>query len=97
MIIIINAIEAIVNEAEIMRNAYFFTPPGNASSRRRYERQHSHEKIEWEEGGHIYTAEYITDCSCKNVYAHGIYTKDGNKTTITAVKNSLKRLKMNAE
>lgn len=88
----INAIGAIIDEATEMKNAYFFSPPGNAGSRRSYERKHSHDKVEWLEGGHTYTAEYIVSCSCANVYAYGRYTKDGNKTTLTAIKNSYNRL-----
>lgn len=93
MTTLINNIEAIVTEAENMRNAYFFTSPKSASSRRWYEKEHSHEEITWEENGHSYTAEYRVSCSCANVYARGIYSRDGEKTTLTAIKNSLKRLK----
>ena len=89
----INSIESIVNEAEAMKTSYFFHPPVHASERRSYEKKHTHPKIEWDEGGHHYTAEYTVTCSCKNVYAFGEYTRDGKKTTLTAVKNSLKRLK----
>lgn len=89
---IINAIATIIAEAETMKNAYFFTPPTNAAGRRSYEKQHTHDLVEWEEGGHTYTARYTVDCSCKNVYAYGVYTKDGKKTTLLAIRNSLKRL-----
>lgn len=88
----INTIGAIIDEATNMKNAYFFTPPGNAGGRRSYKKKHSHNKVEWSEGGHTYTAEYIVSCSCANVYAFGKYTKDGNKTTLTSIKNSYKRL-----
>lgn len=89
---IISAIGAIISEAERMRNAYFFDSPRTASSRRSYEKQHSHPKIEWIDGMHVYTAEYVVSCSCKNVYAFGNYTRDGKKTTLTAIRNSYKRL-----
>ena len=92
----IEQIEAIIAEAEAMRGAYFFTPPTNAGGRRSYEKRHSHPLTEWEEGGHRYTAEYTVRCTCGNVYASGEYTRDGKRTTLTAVKNSLKRLKLNA-
>ena len=82
----------IINEAEYMKKSYFWSPPERASARRSYERTHSHNRVEWEEGGHKYSAMYVVDCSCKNVYAKGYYTKDGNKTTLTAIKNSYKRL-----
>ena len=85
-------ITAIVNEADAMRNAYFFIPPCNAGGRRSYEAKHSHDAITWEESGHIFTAQYDVKCSCKNVYAYGTYTRDGKKTTLTAIRNSLRRM-----
>ena len=88
----IQAVRAIVAEADKMKNAYFFTPAGNASGRRSYEKYHSHPEIMWTEGGHAYTAKYTVSCSCKNVYASGTYTRDGQKTTLTTIKNSLKRM-----
>lgn len=93
---IISQIESIIAEAEAMKSAYFFRSPAHAGARRSYERQHTHEPVEWTDGGHIYTAAYTVTCSCSNVYAYGTYTKDGNKTTLTAIKNSLNRLKNNA-
>ena len=92
MEVIISAVKAIVNEADYMRNAYFFTPPSAAGARRSYEKHHSHPVVEWEENGHQYSAEYVVDCSCRNVYATGIYYRDGKRTTLTAIKNSLKRM-----
>lgn len=91
-VINITGIKDIIDEAEYMRSSYFWSPPGSASGRRSYERYHSHDMVEWEEGGHKYSAAYVVDCSCKNIYAKGYYTKDGNKTTLTTIKNSYKRL-----
>lgn len=85
-------IQAVIDCAEEMRNAYFWAPPGNASSRRWYEKKHSAERVEWEEGGRRYSAEFEASCSCRNIYARGYYYRDGQKTTLTAIKNSLKRL-----
>lgn len=91
----ITAVKAIVEEADRMKNSYFWDSPGSAGARRYYEKQHSHDLTAWEEGGHKYTAEYKVSCSCRNVYAKGIYTKDGKVTTLTAIKNSLKRMEGN--
>lgn len=88
----INEIRDIIATAEKFKNAYFWAPPSGASARRSYERYHSRPEITWTEGGHTYTAAYTVSCSCKNVYAYGTYTKDGQKTTLTAIRNSLKRL-----
>ena len=64
---IISLVEAIVNEAETMKNAYFFQPCGNASSRRWYDEKHSHEKVEWTEGNSVYIAEYTVKNSLKRM------------------------------
>lgn len=90
---IIEKIEAVVNMAEDMKNAYFWHGVGNQSQRNYYDKKHSVDMVEWEEGDHTYTAEFTTRSSRDNIYAKGHYTKDGNKTTITAIRNSLKRLK----
>lgn len=94
---LIKKIEEIVYEAEKMKGAYFYTPPENASLRRSYEKYHSHGPVEWSEGGHTYSAEYEVSCSCRNVYAKGYYYRDEKRTTITTIKNSLKRLKERAK
>lgn len=90
---IITSIQEIVDEADRMRNAYFFTPPGKYEERCAYGARHSHDTVCWEEGGHSYTATYYVKCSRHNVYAHGYYTRDGKVTTLRAVKNSLRRLR----
>lgn len=88
----INAVKAIVMEAEAMRGAYFFRSPSSAGSRRAYEKYHSHDEVRWMEAGHEYTARFDVRCSCANVYVNGIYTRDGEQTTLTAIRNSLKRM-----
>lgn len=90
---VIHQIEAIIDLAEKMKNAYFWSPPSGAGMRRSYEKYNSVPLVQWQENGNRYTAEYITKCSCNNIYAKGEYTKNGNKTTLTAIKNSLKRMK----
>lgn len=89
---LIAALAAILEEAEAMKNAYFFRPSQIANFRRDYEQKHSHECVAWSEGGHTYSAEYNVRCTCSNVYASGSYYKDGRKTTLTAIRNSYKRL-----
>lgn len=90
---VIKRIESLIETAEKFKGAYFFTPPCNAAQRRKYEDQNSIPKFQWVEDGHTYTAKFKVDCSCKNVYAKGFYTKDDKVTNLTAIKNSLKRLK----
>lgn len=92
----LDKIKTIIDEAENMKGAYFWKPSTNAGGRRSYEKKHSHPKIEWEEGGHLYTAEFVVECSCRYIYVKGIYTRDGERTTLTAIKNSYKRLLKNS-
>lgn len=87
------ALARILTEAEAHRNAYFFTAPGSAGARRSYEKRHTVPEFSWTEGGHTFTAEFTVSCSCRNVYARGYYTRDGAKTTLTAVRGSYNRLR----
>ena len=89
----IREIADLVAVAEKMSNAYFFKSPATAGGRRSYEQYYSRPAVEWHEGGHSYSAAFDVSCSCKNVYARGYYYKDGAKTTLTAIKKSLDRLK----
>ena len=86
------AIGAIIKTAKKLKNAYFWKPSSNADGRRYDEKRYTHPRVEWIEGGHTYAAAYKVQCSCKNFYAWGEYEKDGKKTTLTAIRNSYKRL-----
>jgi hypothetical protein len=94
---IVAALGHLIDEADTHRAAYFFTPPGHASARRAYEKRHSVPEITWTESGHTFTAEFSVSCSCRNLYARGTYTKDGQRTTLTAIRNSYNRLKAAAQ
>lgn len=89
---ILNSLESIMDSAEKCKNAYFWHSPQSANSRRSFEQENSVPEIAWRDGNDTYTAEYVVRCSCNNVYARGIYTKNGRKTTLTAIKNSYNRL-----
>ena len=91
----LKAVRAIIAEAEDMKGAYFFRPISGAGARRAFERKHTHPVVEWTEGGHEYSAEFCVACSCRNVYARGYYYRDGQKTTITTIRNSAARLARN--
>lgn len=86
------ALTALIKHADELKAAYFFSPPGSAGQRRQYERRHKHERIEWEDGGHTYSAKLEVSCSCKNVYVYADYTKDGKRTNLTAIRNSAIRM-----
>ncbi len=88
----IQEIKAIVDEAVYMKNAYFFNPPSKSSLRRYYEKKHTHDIVEWTEGGNLYSAAFDVKCTCTSVYAKGYYTKNGEQTNLKAIRYSLAKL-----
>lgn len=91
---LLRKIERVIEEADQMRNAYFYNPPRHAAGRRDYEKQHSVEEVAWQDGKDEFTAEFNVSCSCRNVYAKGYYSKNGKTTTLKAIKSSYARLKL---
>lgn len=86
------AVAEIVTQAETCKSAYFWTPGCDAASRRWHEQQRNCDRVEWAEGGHTYAAAYHYRESCSHCYASGEYYRDGNITTLTAIRNSLRRM-----
>lgn len=89
----LDQIAAVLESAARCKQAYFWTPGKTAADRRRREAAISVPEVSWTEGGHEYTARFSYSESCHHVYAYGTYTRDGNKTTITAIRNSYARLR----
>ena len=87
----------LVEIAEHYRYAYYMNPSSLAAGRRMEEKRGTVPEFTWTEGGHKYTACYKVKCSCSYVYANGYYTRDGKKTNLTAIKNSLARLEAEQE
>ncbi len=85
-------LEEVIETAEKFKNAYFWSSPSSASERRRYEKKYSIEEFCFEYDGHNYSVSYSVECSCRNIYAKGYYTKDGKKTTLTTIKNIYNKL-----
>ena len=93
----IHSIRALVAVADHYRCAYYMSPPSLAAGRRSEEKQGTVPEFTWTEGGHKYTACYKVTCSYAHVYASGYYTRDGKKTNLTTIKNSLQRLEAEQE
>ena len=85
-------LKALVAVADHYRYSYYMTPSSLAAGRRYEEKQGTVPEFTWTEGGHKYTACYKVTCSCTHVYARGYYARDGKKTNLTVIKNSMKRL-----
>ena len=90
---VIARIEDLLMVVDKCRNAYYWKPASSSSSRRWSEKNNSIPEFSWTEGGDKYTAEFVYKESCNHVYAYGVYTRNGKKTTLTAIKNSLERLR----
>ena len=93
----IDLLKKLVATADHYRYAYYMTPSSSAAGRRWEEKRYTVPEFTWTEGGHKYTACYKVSCSCAFVSANGFYTRDGKKTNLTAIKNSLKRLEQEQE
>ena len=85
----------IIRQAEKFQNVYFWKPEGTAGGRRSMEKRESRPEITWIDGKDTFTAEFVVSCTCSHTEARGIYTRNGKRTTLTAVRNSLKRLEAN--
>lgn len=90
-------LQDIIDLHEKMRGAYFYTPPGNATGRRSYERKNSM-TTEFEYAGQRIEIVQDTQCSCKNVYYKMSINIDGRGTNkdIRFVKKMLKSLEIAA-
>lgn len=89
---IAEALTELIDIARRMRGSYYFSAPSTAHERRAYERRNSCETFTFEFDDHTYECSFETVCSCKNVYAHGKYYRDGNKVTLRVLTACLARI-----
>lgn len=75
-----------ITQWEKLANAYFWTPPSSASSRRSYEKYQSRELSIPEIG---IDATIDVSCSCKNIYVTRTLKVNGELKRITALKKLL--------
>jgi hypothetical protein len=75
-----------------MRNSYFWSPPGIASSRGWYEGVNS-SQYEFVLNDKKIELECNTECSCKHIYYRGNFTIDDRSVTIRSVKKLLEEVK----
>lgn len=77
----------IVNDHAKYRNAFFWTPRGNAAQRRAAEFTHY---LKWTEGGHDYEVTQSYSESCKHCYYSIEIRCDGDKKDIRTIKKIIK-------
>jgi len=79
-----SAIRSYIDFCEKFKNAYFFTPPSNASSRRSYENKNS-----FSYKGDGIELDFDISCSARNVYVKKHVYINGDKKTAAALKKYL--------
>lgn len=90
----ISQLRTLIRIAEHYRNAIYMTPPVTFTERINAMINGTVPYFEWSENGHKFSACYRVYINQEHVFAKGEYTRDGKKTNLLAVKNSLKRLEM---
>ena len=93
----IHKIRALIAVAEHYRNAFYMPVPLTMNEVIQEEVRGSVPYFSWLDGDTKFTAFYIVKCKYNHIFAKGYYTRDGKKTNITAIKNSLKRLEAEEE
>ena len=72
-----------------LKSSYFWTPAGNASSRRYDEKRYSF-SVQVAHGGSVYEYDSRVQCSAKNFYYQGAFYKDGVKGSVRLFKKLIK-------
>lgn len=90
----LDGLRKIICDSYALNGAYFWEP-GNKDKRKRIEWRFNNNAIEWQEGGHSYSAGIRVNCSCRNVYVDRNFYRDDAKTTLTSIKNSYNRMLKN--
>lgn len=85
-------VEHLVERAEYVKYAWFWDGGNGNRSQRESRGEYLSAYAEWEEGGHKYTADLTVTQSRANTFVYRDYYKDGKKTNLTAIKNSLMRM-----
>ena len=93
----IHKIRTLISVAEHYRNAIFMPAPRTMNEVIQEEICGTVPYFSWFDGNTKFTACYIVKCKENHIFAKGFYTRDGKKTNLTAIKNSLKRLEAEEE
>lgn len=93
----IHKIHALISVAEHFRNSFYMPVPLTMNEVIQEEISGTVPCFSWWDGNTKFTAFYIVKCKYNHIFAKGFYTRDGKKTNLTAIKNSLKRLEKEQE
>lgn len=93
----IKKIEEFITTSDTLKNAYFWSSPGNAAGRRSMEDRYTIPEFTFTYNKDTYTCKLSVSCSCRNVYVTKTITKNGKTTNITPVKNVFKKMVIELE
>ena len=93
----IHKIRALIAVGEHYRNAFYMPAPLTMNDVIQEEIRGAVPYFSWFDGDTKFTACYIVKVKYNHIFAKGYYTRDGKKTNLTAIKNSLKRLEQEQE
>ena len=88
-------IKEIIDTARYFRDCYtwYHMPVLSESERKEYEEYHTKPTVTWVEGGNTYSASYeVKMLKDSRIIARGHYTRNHEKTTLSAVVNSYNRI-----
>ena len=90
---IIDKLHELLYNVDKFKNCYFWTGDnGNARQRESYCKLWNIPTFSFIESNNLYTVNFIVEQSRHNTYVKTLYTRNGKKTNLTAIKNVLKRL-----
>lgn len=90
---IINKLHDLLFRVDKFKNCYFWSSDnGNAKQRESYCHYWNIPTFSFYESGNLYTVKFTVEQSRHNTYVKTLYTRNNKKTTLTAIKNALKRL-----
>ena len=72
-----------------LKSSYFWTPAGNASSRRNDEKRYSF-NVQVVHEGNVYEYDSRVQCSARNFYYRGAFYKEGVKGSVRLFKKLIK-------
>lgn len=89
---ILSLICIIIGNHEKFKKACFMKGFDTYKERKAFNEKYTVPYTEFDYNGHRYSVQYDVKAYNTGIYVKGTYTKDGKKTTLTAIKNIYKQL-----
>lgn len=89
---ILNVLKEFVAHCDYYKGSFFWTPYLKAADRRKSEEKAEFEEVEFEYMDNNYKISASAIVSCKHFYFDKVIKRNGEKTTMTVIKNLIKKL-----